>query len=92
LPSSLTPLSLNRMDIPPSAPVPEKSIYMVSVSGDRKLQRVEAYGYTLENGKYFFHGKEDLSDRETFFLETKVKSIKKLPPPQEFLPVSISLG
>ena len=49
----------------------------------------EAFSYSLKDGKYYFHKKEDKSDFESFAIADQVTGIDETPPAQTFTPISI---
>ena len=52
----------------------------------------EGYGFTVRDGKYYFHKKEDKSDFDSFVLEKDTVSIDEWPPFEGATPTSIDLG
>jgi hypothetical protein len=55
---------------------------------DKKDAIYEAYSYTVKDGNYWFHKKEDKTDFESFAVFTDVHGIDEQAPVATFEPVS----
>lgn len=67
----------------------EKIGYRVSIKGERKSQRILAYGISELKDKTHFHQQEDLKDLDTFVVTKSIRSIAKEEPPEEITPILI---
>jgi hypothetical protein len=65
--------------------------YKVQLKGNKKSQLIDAHGYTIKDGKRYFHEKEDLSDFEFFFIEKEIVSFTEVKPFEGIKPFSIDM-
>ena len=57
---------------------------------NQSTQNYSAYGYTCQNGKFYFHKRADKSDFESFAEESEVMGIDLLGNENDFMPMAIS--